>query len=206
MLKLVSMLVMGVVGFSAQGISTSPAKERVGTSSTSVIGSAYVEAATPGVVDIGVSATPTFSRTYLKTQDTPCINNRTNEPYEALLISYGETKYVLEQAGFTPEDVNIFLALARVEGQNDLRCLGDDKAPYFNQRTGNGKHWGESIGLWQIRTIQEENGTGTCRDMSRLKDSIENQAQCAKEIRQAGLSQWSAYGTPGYRQWYGKEY
>lgn len=207
MLKLVSLLVTAIVGLGAHNISSG----RANVVSLSESGSASVATAPAGVdKDELVTQDPTpvhFARGIITDQTSICINNRTHEHYEGIAISYDETKDALIRGGFNQEEQKIFLALARVEGQNDLRCLGDDKAPYYNELTKDGRHYGESVGLFQIRTIQENTGRGDCRDKLALADNLDRQVSCAMEIRRTqGLHAWSTYKTPKYYKWYGRQY
>lgn len=51
--------------------------------------------------------------------------------------------------------------------------------------------WGPSIGLWQIRSLKAENGKGTVRDGSKLKDPLFN-AKSMVSISGSG-SNWDAW-------------
>lgn len=60
--------------------------------------------------------------------------------------------------------------------------------------------WGPSIGLWQIRSLKSENGTGGTRDGSRLTDPAFN-ARSMAAISNGGRSwtPWSVYKSGAYR-------
>lgn len=60
--------------------------------------------------------------------------------------------------------------------------------------------WGPSIGLWQIRSLKAESGTGRSRDATRLKDPAFN-ARSMNIISSAGANwtPWSVYKSGAYR-------
>jgi hypothetical protein len=60
--------------------------------------------------------------------------------------------------------------------------------------------WGPSIGLWQVRSIKAENGRGTSRDATRLKDPTFN-ARSMRTISGDGanFNPWSTYKNGAYR-------
>jgi hypothetical protein len=65
--------------------------------------------------------------------------------------------------------------------------------------------WGPSIGLWQIRSLKEQSGTGGPRDATRLKDPRFN-AQAMRAISGNGQSfnPWSTYKDGAYKKQIGK--
>lgn len=60
--------------------------------------------------------------------------------------------------------------------------------------------WGPSIGLWQIRSLWADRGTGRTRDPDRLADPLFN-ARAAYAISRGGRdwSAWTVYRTGAYR-------
>lgn len=62
--------------------------------------------------------------------------------------------------------------------------------------------WGPSIGLWQIRSLKADHGTGRTRDASRLADPTFN-ARSMAEISGAGSNwrPWSVFVSGRYRQY-----
>ncbi|NUP79752.1 MAG: hypothetical protein HOV96_19625 [Nonomuraea sp.] len=60
--------------------------------------------------------------------------------------------------------------------------------------------WGPSVGLWQIRTLKAETGTGRSRDINILTDPVQN-ARAMFEISSGGNNwgPWSTYGDGKYR-------
>lgn len=97
-------------------------------------------------------------------------------------------------AGARTVDV-LRLAVAIAGGESGWRpdavgdvSLADDK-------------WGPSIGLWQIRSLRAQTGTGQSRDANRLPDPAFN-ARSMWEISGGGQSwgPWSVYTSGAYRQ------
>lgn len=60
--------------------------------------------------------------------------------------------------------------------------------------------WGPSVGLWQVRSLNAERGTGKTRDETRLSDPTFN-ARAMYEISQGGRSwsPWTVYSTGAYK-------
>ena len=59
--------------------------------------------------------------------------------------------------------------------------------------------WGNSVGLWQVRSLNSQNGTGQVRDASRLCDPAFN-AQSMLSIRnEQGWTAWTVYSKGYYR-------
>ena len=150
-------------------------------------------------VDVG----PSFRRGHTVKQDQPCWNEHTKGHYESDLITKGETIHWLTKAGADINNANILAAISHAESGSQLNCYGDDSDEYYGDPTSDGRHYGESYGIFQIRTIVEAKGTGECRDMERLQ-AIEQQAICAWEISGKGKvysPTWSMHTNGRYRQW-----
>ena len=81
-------------------------------------------------------------------------------------------------------------AVATAESGREPTRLGDTGRA--GERTPDGRHWGPSVGLWQIRSIEEESGKGTTRDRQKLTDPAHN-ARAMVEISKSGadFSPWS---------------
>lgn len=64
--------------------------------------------------------------------------------------------------------------------------------------------WGPSVGLWQIRSVNKQKGTGGVRDVSR-NTSPTNNAAAAYNISGGGKSfgAWSTYTNGAYKQFLG---
>lgn len=144
-----------------------------------------------------VAATQSFHRGFTDKQNQPCKNDHTNAHYESELISKDETAHYLLQAGATIEQADILSAISRAESGSQINCFGDDSNKYYGKPTNNGKHYGESYGLFQIRTILEDSNTGSCRDIERLRLNIAQQSICAYEISRSGTNYqpWSVFTT-----------
>ena len=158
-----------------------------------------------------VAATQSFHRGFTDKQNQPCKNDHTNAYYESELISKNETAHYLLQAGATTEQADILSAISRAESGSQINCFGDDSNKYYGKPTNNGKHYGESYGLFQIRTILEDSNTGSCRDIERLRLNIAEQSACAYEISRSGTNfgAWSVThanrGKP-YLKYIGKDW
>ena len=98
-------------------------------------------------------------------------------------------------AGFDPAAATVMTAIAGAESGYDNRVLGD---------TGlQDNTWGPSFGLFQIRTLKRDTGTGSNRDITRLAGSDLEQAKAAYAISGGGVNfgPWSVYNTGAYRQY-----
>lgn len=87
------------------------------------------------------------------------------------------------EAGFSPEDAVTAVAVAA--GESSLR---PDARGDVGLQTDK---WGPSLGLWQVRSLNEQSGTGDARDPERLTDPQFN-AQSAFEISGGG-SNWQPW-------------
>lgn len=96
-------------------------------------------------------------------------------------------------AGLDPGQAIIAAAVALAESGGDPAAVGDEGI-----QTGT---WGPSVGLWQVRSLKADYGTGRARDAARLADPALNAASMA-EISGQGASwrPWSAYTSGRYRQ------
>lgn len=94
------------------------------------------------------------------------------------------------QAGFSGPEAVIATAIALAEsgGRSDAR--GDVSL-------ANAK-WGPSIGLWQIRSLNADNGTGRPRDASRLTDPAFNARSAYSIYKGSGWGAWTVYKTGAY--------
>jgi len=171
------------------------------TTAASLVGATPAEAET-----VSATAPPAFGRGYTDKQDQPCFNVHTKEHYESELISKNETAHYLLLAGATVQQADILSAISHAESGSQINCWGDDDPKYYGQPTNDGRHWGESYGLYQIRTIIEARGTGECRDVERLRLNIVEQSKCAMELSNGGTKfspTWSMYTNGRYKKWLG---
>jgi hypothetical protein len=98
------------------------------------------------------------------------------------------------QAGFSPAQAVIMTAIDEAESGGDDRNLGD-----LNLQTS---EWGPSYGFPQIRTLKQETGTGTDRDIRYLSASDLNQARAAYNISSHGrdFSPWTTFTDGKYQK------
>ncbi len=106
----------------------------------------------------------------------------------------------LLEAGWSPEDARVALAVALAESGGRLDAVGDQSLADAT--------WGPSVGLWQIRTLHRELGTGGVRDLQALTTgTARDQAARALEVwRDAGrsFSPWTVYKTGAYAKFLGQ--
>ena len=112
----------------------------------------------------------------------------------------------LISVGATVEQADILSAISHAESGSQLNCFGDDDVKYYGKPTSDGRHWGASYGLYQVRTILEASGSGECRDIERLRNNIVEQSKCAYELSRNGTKfspTWSMYSNGRYAKWLG---
>lgn len=97
-------------------------------------------------------------------------------------------------AGLSPTAAVVAAAVALGESGGNPDAVGDTSL-------ADGK-WGPSVGLWQIRSLRADQGTGRARDASRLADPTFN-ARAMAEISGAGGNwrPWSVFTSGKYRQY-----
>jgi Lysozyme like domain/LysM domain len=60
--------------------------------------------------------------------------------------------------------------------------------------------WGPSVGIWQIRTLRDDTGTGSTRDIELLTGHPVAQARAALSIRRSrGWDAWTTYVNGSYK-------
>lgn len=96
-------------------------------------------------------------------------------------------------AGWSPGDATTATAIALAESSGRTDAVGDE---HLTDST-----WGPSIGLWQVRSLRAEDGSGAARDATRLTDPQFN-ARAAYQISSGGGTwrPWSMYTNGGYRR------
>jgi Lysozyme like domain len=102
-------------------------------------------------------------------------------------------------AGWSGKDLIVAVAVALAESGGNPNALGDKGL--VGQSAGNGQHWGPSVGLWQIRSIQEETGKGTLRDERALVDPQSNANHAHAIWQQSGWGPWSTHNNQSYLLW-----
>lgn len=100
----------------------------------------------------------------------------------------------LTAAGFPPQAAVVLTAIAGGESGWNPTDLGD-----LNLQDAT---WGPSYGIYQIRTVKAQTGTGSVRDIQWLAASPANQAKAAFAISQGGtdFTPWTVYTTGKWRQ------
>jgi hypothetical protein len=101
-------------------------------------------------------------------------------------------------AGLSTAAAVIAVAVALAESSGDDTVLGD---------TGiQTAQWGPSVGLWQIRTLKAQTGTGSDRDIEALRGNVFRQAQAMSRISGGGTnwSPWTMYTNGRYRNFVGQ--
>lgn len=97
------------------------------------------------------------------------------------------------RAGFTPGQAVTLDAIAGAESHWQTPDPGD-----VGLQTD---VWGPSVGVFQIRTLKAETGTGRDRDIAWLESSLDHQAKAAYDISHGGTdwTPWTTYNTGAYR-------
>jgi hypothetical protein len=108
-------------------------------------------------------------------------------------MSPSEIAYVAQQAGFRGEKLVLAVAISLGESSGNPNANGDT--------TITDGTWGPSVGLWQIRSINAQRGTGGERDQERLTDPYFN-ARSAWSISSQGtdFGPWTVYTRGLYHQ------
>lgn len=104
----------------------------------------------------------------------------------------------LTAAGFSPAAAAVMDAIGLAESDGDDTAKGDVG---LEDTT-----WGPSYGLYQIRTVKADTGTGGDRDVAWLSGSDANQAAAAYTISAGGtnFTPWSTYVSGVYQQFLGQ--
>lgn len=108
-------------------------------------------------------------------------------------LSASEVYTLLLHGGFTPGQARIMTAIAHAESGFDPAAVGD--------RALQNSTWGPSVGLFQVRTLNAETGTGADRDISHLTGNLQAQVAAAWRISKHGtdFTPWSTYLHGTYR-------
>lgn len=101
-------------------------------------------------------------------------------------------------AGLNSASAIIAVAVALAESSGDDTALGDVS---LQNNT-----WGPSVGVWQIRTLKQQTGTGGDRDIAALQGNIGRQAQAMANISNAGTNwtPWTTYTRGTYQKFMGQ--
>jgi hypothetical protein len=109
----------------------------------------------------------------------------------------GPGKYlidVLQKAGFSPQAARIMYGIAGAESGYNANIQGDLG---LQNNT-----WGPSYGMFQVRTLRKDTGTGRDRDINALRNNLMRQATAAYRISSGGrnFSPWTTYMHGSYRK------
>lgn len=109
----------------------------------------------------------------------------------------GDVYQDLINVGFSPDAATIMVAIAGAESGYDDQIQGDLGLQDAN--------WGPSFGLFQIRTLKAETGSGSNRDITRLAGSDAEQARAAFQISGGGrdFTPWSTFTNGAYQGFLG---
>jgi hypothetical protein len=109
-------------------------------------------------------------------------------------LSPSQIYTLLLQGGFSPDDARMMTAIAQAESAANPGAVGDVALETAK--------WGPSVGLFQVRTLKAETGTGSDRDIQRLMNNPAEQVKAALNISNGGrnLRPWSTYTNGAYRK------
>jgi hypothetical protein len=106
-------------------------------------------------------------------------------------LTYAQVYALARAAGLTHEQAITATAITDGESGRDPGKVGD-------QSLADAK-WGPSVGLWQIRTLRAETGTGGTRDINRLKDPTFNaRSMFAESEHGTNWRPWTVYKSGEY--------
>lgn len=108
--------------------------------------------------------------------------------------SPSEIYATLREAGFSAPSAVLMTAIALAESGGNDTARGDLSLQNAT--------WGPSYGLFQVRTVKDQTGTGQTRDINLLASSDTAQAEAAYAISRGGtdFSAWSTYTHGTYQQ------
>ena len=109
-------------------------------------------------------------------------------------LSASQIFTVLIQGGFTPDQAKTMTAIAQAESARDPLAIGDVA---LQNRT-----FGPSVGLFQVRTVKAETGTGSDRDIQHLTGNVQAQVKAALNISNNGTNfrPWSTFTSGSFRK------
>lgn len=103
-----------------------------------------------------------------------------------------------KKAGLSPTLAGVATAIAKGESGWRTDAVGDVGIQ--------DSKWGPSVGLWQIRSLKAEYGTGGTRDASRLTDPAFNAASMATVSGLgANFKPWTVYTSGAYKKYLGTD-
>lgn len=117
-----------------------------------------------------------------------------------MAYSLQEVTAVAASTGLTGDALATAVAIAGWSGSPSSGESGGNPDAAGDQSLANGK-WGPSIGLWQVRSLNAERGTGATRDANRLTDPSFN-ARSMHAISSGGTNwqPWTIFTNGAYRK------
>lgn len=108
-------------------------------------------------------------------------------------LSMRQVVALAESAGLDPGSARVAAAIAKAESGLRTDALGDTTITTAT--------WGPSVGLWQVRSLKAERGTGGTRDATRLTNASFN-ARSMATISNHGrnFAPWSTYKNGAYKK------
>lgn len=109
-------------------------------------------------------------------------------------LSASQIFTALLEGGFSREQATTMTAIAQAESARDPGAIGDVA---LQNNT-----FGPSVGLFQIRTVKAETGTGSDRDIEHLTGDVRAQVQAALNISNNGTNfrPWSTFTSGSFRK------
>lgn len=112
-------------------------------------------------------------------------------------LSQAQVTAALASGGFSASGATTMAAIAHAESQLDPNAIGDVALENST--------WGPSVGLFQIRTLKADTGTGSDRDIQYLQGSVAHQVAAALHISNGGrnFGPWTTYADGDYQKYLG---
>lgn len=107
------------------------------------------------------------------------------------VIPDAQIAQALRNAGATDSVVPTMVAIALAESGGNTTAKGDIGLQNST--------WGPSVGLWQIRSLNAQKGTGGTRDELSNADPQANANHAMQILNSQGLAAWSVYTSQAYR-------
>lgn len=110
-------------------------------------------------------------------------------------LTQAQVIQALEAGGFSNDAAATMAAIGQAESGLDPNALGDQGLETAK--------WGPSVGVFQIRTLKADTGTGSDRDLARLQGNLVAQVAAALHISNGGrsFSPWSTYTDGAYTKY-----
>lgn len=115
-------------------------------------------------------------------------------------LSQKQVRAALESGGFSASAAAKMAAIGVAESKLDPNAIGDTSLETAK--------WGPSVGVFQIRTLKAETGTGSDRDIQALQGSLPNQVRAALNISSGGrdFTPWTTYKNGAYLEYLSGDY